>query len=185
LTFCQFGISTPLSTLWHFTGQLLFVVAKVIYSVSVLLAMASTLARHLPLLVLPFISAITSFASPVLPSFLRFLPPAIGITFQPMYKPCCSETRYPSSNTEFPNQHLSQKLVPPAVSFPPLSSFSNLGLLSETTNLNLYRRSRHFTCPPFLSRFGAVKPSLRFFVSSLSVDLDFSWSPFAFQFLFR
>jgi hypothetical protein len=117
-----------LSTQWHFTCQLLFSVAKVIYSVSVLLAMASTLARHLPLLVLPFISAITSFASPVLPSFLRFLPPAVGISFQPMYKPCCYETRCPSSNTEFSQPAPFIKACSAAVSFPPLSSFSTLGL---------------------------------------------------------
>src|SRR5271154_3891555 len=51
-----------------------------------------------------------------------------------------------------------------------LSSFSTLGYTSEPTNLNLYRRSRHFTCPPFLSRFGAVKPYFPFFVSPLAVN---------------
>jgi hypothetical protein len=38
-----------------------------------------------------------------------------------------------------------------------ISSFSKLGLLSEPDNLSLYRRSRHFTCPLFLSISKAVK----------------------------
>jgi len=59
-----------------------------------------------------------------------------------------------------------------------------MGLLSEPTNLNLYRRSRHFTCPPFLSRFGAVKPYFPFSVSSPSVDLGAPGLLSLFQLLF-
>jgi hypothetical protein len=103
-----------------------------------------------------------------------------------MYKLCCYETRCPSSDTEFSQSAPFIKACSAAVSFPHSPPSRRWVYTSEPTNLNLYRRSRHFTCPLFLSRFGAVKPSLPFLRSlSRSVDLGFSWSAFAFQFLFR
>jgi hypothetical protein len=66
----------PLSMLWHFTCQLLFIVAKVIYSVSVLPR------QTLPFAVLLFISAIEPSGIARFVSFLRFLHPAVGISFQ-------------------------------------------------------------------------------------------------------
>ena len=118
--------------------------------------------EHLAFVTFPFhftfISAIKPFGIASFPFLLRILPPAVGIYFlQLSYKPCCSETRCPSSNTEFSTSTVHKSL------FRPL----------EPDNLNLYRRSRHFTCPLFLSHFDAVKPYLpflRFFVSSLAVD---------------
>jgi hypothetical protein len=56
-----------LSTLWHFACQLLSVVAKVISSVFC----PSFRGEDISLAVLLFISAITSFASPVFPSFFH------------------------------------------------------------------------------------------------------------------
>ena len=103
-----------------------------------------------------------SFLSPFL---LRILPPAVGLPFQSMYKSCCSETGCPSSNTEFPTSTVHESLFRPLFLSPHSPTPRSWVHISDPDNLNLYRRSRHFTCL-FLFRFrfcfGAVKPPLSF-----------------------
>jgi hypothetical protein len=92
----------PLSTLWHFPCQHLSVVAKVISSVFC----SSFRGEDISIAVLLFISAIAFFASPAFPPFLRFLHPAVGISFQPTHKPCCRNSMS-FLKCRVPNQHRS------------------------------------------------------------------------------
>jgi len=126
--------------------QLLFSVAKVTYSLSVLLLWRTPRRLSSPLLFILLSSQrLNLLVSLVSPFLLRILPPAVGLPFQSTYKPCCSETGCPSSNTEFPTSTVHQSLFRP-LSLSPQSPRSWVHI-SEPTNLNFYRRSRHLTCP--------------------------------------
>ena len=125
----------------------------------------------------PFLFILLSSQRLILPvslvssPFLCFLPPAVGIPFQSTYKPCCSETGCPSSNTEFPTSTVDKSLFRPLFPSPHSPTSRSWVYISEPDNLNLYRRSTgHFTCPLSSLRFAAVKPYVPFFVSSLAVD---------------
>jgi hypothetical protein len=130
----------PLSTLWHFPYQLLSAVAKVTSSVFC----SSFRGEHIS----PFYFSSQRLNLPVSlvsPPFTPS-PPSVGIPFQSTYKQCCSETGCPSSNTEFQTSTIHKSLFRPLF----LSPHSPLSpcwvYISEPDNLNLYRRSRHFTC---------------------------------------
>jgi hypothetical protein len=106
-------LSKPLSTPWNFTCQLLFVVAKVIYSASVFLLWRTCRFRHLSFH-FTFISVIRLSVSVVSPSFYAFfVQRSAFISFQSSYKPCCSETRCPSANTEFSPSTIHKSLFRP------------------------------------------------------------------------
>src|SRR5271155_5396974 len=139
--------------------------------------MANVLACHLSLSVFTFISAIQRF--------LRFLPPAVGIPFQSTCKPCCSETCCRSSNTEFPTSTVHKSLFRSLFLSPHSPPSRSWVYISEPTNLNLYRRSRHFTCPlsSLIWRHKAILT-----VSSFPLSQLILVSPgrmIAFQLLFR
>jgi hypothetical protein len=131
----------PWSTLWHFTCQVLSAVAKVTSSVfcssfrgeDISPFYISSQRLNLP---------VSLVSSP----FLRLLPPAVGIPFQSTYKPCCSETSCPSSNTEFPISTVHKSLFRPLFPSPHSPTSRSRVYISEPDNLNLYWRCRHFTC---------------------------------------
>ena len=146
----------PMSTPWHFTCQLLFVVAKVIHSASV------HCSEHLAFVTFPFprrscyyfhLSDETFQCRQwlVSPSFYAFFlwQRSAFISFQSSYKPCCSETRCPSPNSEISTGTIHRSLFRPLFLFPHSPPSRRWVYISKATNLNLNRRSRHFTCPLF------------------------------------
>jgi hypothetical protein len=168
-TVAKLLLSKPLSTPWHFTCQLLFVVAKAIYSASVLLLWRIRRFRHLSFSFYFHLSDLTFRYRSFLLLFYAFFPQRLAFT----------SNRCTSHAAQKPDALLLTPSSRPALFIktcsarcflsPPLSSFSMLGLPSEPDNLNLYRRSGHLTCPLSIP-FSAVKPSLPFlrFLSSLS-----------------
>ena len=131
----------PLSTLWHFPYQLLSVVAKVISSVC-----SSFHGEDMSLAILLFISAITSFASPVFPPFYAFSLQRLAFPFNRRTSHA-AETRCPFSNTEFPTSTVHKSLFRPLFLSPHSPPSRSWVYASEPDNLNLYRRSGHLTCP--------------------------------------
>jgi len=119
----------------------------------------------------------------VSPFLLHILPPAVGIPFQSTYKPCCSETGCPSSNTEFPTSTAHQSLFrrcffPPTllleVGFtltnPTISTFIGApGTSLAPFPLSFWRRKAIFSDLRLFSRDGAWPASrlhLLLFLSS-------------------
>ena len=126
MTFGQSGNSKPLSTQWQFTCQLLLSVAK-----SHLFHFRSSSVANTslpsPLLFISLSSQrLNLLVSLVFPFLFRFLPPAVGIPFQSTYKPRCSETGCPSSNTEFPTSTVHKSLFRRCF-FPPTHLFLDVG----------------------------------------------------------
>ena len=133
----------------------------------------------------------------VSPFLLHILSPAVGIPFQSTYKPCCSETGCPSSNTEFPTSTAHQSLFrrcffPPTllleVGFtltnPTISTFIGApGTSLAPFPLSFWRRKAIFSVLRLFSRGGWVAPGLLWlFQNSPAVKASILALPFLVSF---
>jgi len=132
----------PWSTLWHFTCQLLSAVAKVTSSVFC----SSFRGEH----ILPFCLSSQRGNLPVLlvsSPFYAFSLRRLGICSNRRTSFATWKTTIPPRIPSFPSSTIHKSLFGPPFLCPHSPPSRRWVYITEPDNLNLYRRSRHFTCP--------------------------------------